>query len=321
MSDIKRLSSLDNLLLIFNILFYRVDALISNLIDGLIISTYIVIYHSFLGSQLMPSSIIVNIMILSLIQHYVYSPVYLINDILDYRNRDRASKRLSNSFYIFRPVYFYNGSIFVVLYFGAVYSVVLSIIVLFMNVSLIVVLIYVASFITISIVHSLLYSHYRVISFTILRLLRYLMITSLIKYFIDIELKTMTTILVISTIIIPYLIYSVIVYAKNIQNRPVTIEKMIISFLSSLLLLLLAGLIYMGYIVSLKQIVAISLSWFLVIGPAVLTRSLLRGILGEENLTIYQHIARLLVGLLMVSLSVLLAFFITNLLIFCVDIS
>lgn len=315
-SDMASLSRIDKLVMLLNMLSYRIDALISNMIDGVVIASYIVVFHSLLESQYIPIYVVIPILLSSLIQHYVYFIVYLVNDILDYRSKGGSGKRLNSSFYVSRPVYYFNGSLVIVFYFGVLYLFVLAIIALNTVVPLIVISVFPVLFMATSIIHSILQASYRVLSFVVLRLLRYSLLIQLVIYLLGVELNIGVIQLIYSLMIIPYLVYSMITYAKSIRDRNLVIERSLLLVLLSLSLILLTGLYITGYSITLRHALSICLSWLFVLGPAIMTRGLLRRFFGEDNPSIYQHLARLSIGFILVLLLLFPVLYIVNYVVF-----
>ena len=102
---------IDKIMLILNMIVYRVESLLGNISECLLIIIYTVICYSILENTLVYVNTPLILLVLPIVFHVSYSLTYIINDIIDY-------KKISETpFYRIRPIYYFRHSKFVIIYF------------------------------------------------------------------------------------------------------------------------------------------------------------------------------------------------------------
>ena len=300
----------ERIVLASNLIVYRVDAFLANVIDGILILSYRVTMDLMLKHR--PDGLL-SIISIPVLLHMFYVIVYIINDLVDYSNPHGFKAYLDNSFYRLRPIYYFRKSKLIIAYTILLYIIYLTLILIFMNFLFYPSIFFMASVIFMSIVHSLYGATVRVITFYLLRIMKYVFMLILFNIMAFNQLYDYITTLVMLTLVLPYTIYSTVNYGKLVASRNKTTQIMIILVISiNTLLTFFFNAIPVKY--QLIDVMKASITcYLLIVLPIFGIRQLLRKIFGATNPTYYHHLLRLILGIVLTLLTVTSLFYMLTL--------
>lgn len=300
----------ERIVLASNLIVYRVDAFLANVIDGILILSYRVTMDLMLKHR--PDGLL-SIISIPVLLHMFYVIVYIINDLVDYSNPHGFKAYLDNSFYRLRPIYYFRKSKLIIAYTILLYVIYLTLILIFMNFLFYPSIFFMASVIFMSIVHSLYGATVRVITFYLLRIMKYVFMLILFNIMAFNQLYDYITTLVMLTLVLPYTIYSTVNYGKLVASRNKTTQIMIILVISiNTLLMFFFNAMSVKY--QLIDVMKASIAcYLLIVLPIFGIRQLLRKIFGATNPTYYHHLLRLILGIVLTLLTVTSLFYMLTL--------
>ena len=290
MLDDDKYGFLDNVVLMLNLVFVRFDAFLNNYIELTFLAVFLMLFAKFTYAQCMFTSPVQALLALNALivaSHYVYSIVYIVNDYLDFESVQRLkAERGKYSFYRFRPIIHYSRSITIVLCSTALH--IASVLLLSISLTHIVWL-YSLFLASLAFVHSR-SKAFRPVTFTCLHVLKYILFFILLYYYSQC-MFTHYTLLAFTALILPFLPYHMITYAKTkTQLWQMSFHrgiKLLIVVLFAIFIVVLVLLSELNIILPFIKSLLITSTPFLVI------RQLLRFLLGAQNPDIYTHITRL----------------------------
>ncbi len=291
----------ERIVLASNLIVYRVDALLANVIDGILILGYRAIMDLMLEHRRDGLLFIISIPALV---HMFYVIVYIINDLIDYSNSHGFKAYLDKSFYRLRPIYYFQRSRLIVAYTILLYVTYLTLILMFMYPLFYPSIFFIALAIFMSIVHSLHGATIRVITFYLLRIMKYtymLIVFNVITYN---QLYDYITALVVLTLVLPYTIYSAVNYSKLVILRNKTSQSItifVISIITFLIFFFKVAPVEHQLIDLMKASIT---SYALIVLPVFGIRQMLRKIFGATNPTYYHHLLRLILGAVLTLLTI-----------------
>jgi hypothetical protein len=223
------------LILIFNLVIYRLDSFLYNWVD----SALLIAYNIFIVKSLkLPFNNFFLIVLLPVIVHVSYMICYIINDIMDYGNA-ATIKNIDNLFYTLRPIYYFKRSKSVIAW--------LIMVNMFVSISLFALYPFLysafATFLIsvtfLSFIHSSTNERYlRIVTFAFLRSAKYIFLLSLFNVFAFGEYFSPNSFYVFIMLIFPFTIYRTIKYATS--------NNILLSSRSKMVLILLLFLIIFG---------------------------------------------------------------------------
>ncbi|MEM3714448.1 MAG: hypothetical protein QXF82_05815 [Nitrososphaeria archaeon] len=300
----------EKVILAINLVVYRIDALLANVIDGVFILSYRVIMNLILEHR---SDGLLFIIFLPVLLHMFYVIVYIINDLIDYSNPRGFKMHLDNSFYRLRPIYYFQRSKLIVAYTILLYVTYVTLILIFVYPLFYPSIFFIALAILMSIAHSLHGATVRVITFYLLRIMKYVYMLMLFNVIAFNQLYDYITTLVMLTLVLPYTIYSAVNYGGLVASRNKTAQSMIILVISIITLLMFffkATPVKHQLIDVMKASITCCL---LIVLPIFGVRQILRKIFGATNPTYYYHLLRLILGVVLTLLTMTLLFYILTL--------
>ena len=301
----------ERIVLVSNLIVYRVDALLANVIDGILILGYRAIMDLMLEHR--HDGLLFFIISIPALLHMFYVIVYIINDLVDYSNPHGFKAYLDKSFYRLRPIYYFQRSKLIVAYTILLYVTCLTLVLIFMYPLFYSSIFFMALAIFMSIAHSLHGATTRVITFYLLRVMKYAYMLILFNVITFNQLYDYITTLVMLTLVLPYTIYSAVNYGKLVVSRNKTTQSMIILVISIITLLMFffkATLIKHQLIDLMKASIT---SYILIVLPIFGIRQVLRKIFGATNPTYYHHLLRLILGVVLTLLTITSLFYILTL--------
>ncbi|EMR74264.1 hypothetical protein MCGE09_00424 [Thaumarchaeota archaeon SCGC AB-539-E09] len=289
------------IVLIFNLIVYRVDALLRNFIDSLFIISYTIIVYKLLNLPISGNALWFSLLCLPIILHASYLVTYIINDIIDYKNDNEHKSRIDYSFYNLRPIYYFNSSRLIVIYSFLIYALSIIIILWFKPDLSLFLAMFLAVSIPTAILHSVFRGFIRFATFGLLRLTKYVYLLVLFDNTIYNCVHIDVLSWVIASFVIPYTMYASISYGKFVYlpqymlSRAREIKIIMILAMLSISFLMFITIISSGYIIT--DILKASISgYLLIVLPVFVVRQMLRKIFGSTNLFFHHHIARLVLG-------------------------
>jgi hypothetical protein len=283
---------LDKVILILNLIFIRFDAFLNNYIELTFLYIFLTLFGKFIEVQSLSANSIqllltLNALVIS--THYIYSITYIINDILDFEDVQKLRvNEAKYSFYKLRPLVYYNRSLITVLYLVTLYIVFLILLSISFTSTI---LIYPPLLTALTLMHSK-SKKFRSITFACLRILKYTLFFTLLHQYLH-TTNIRFIIYAFLTLILLILPYHIVTYAKSKtllwqtslhhHVKPV-IAVLFISFLVMLIQL-----------VRLSIFIAFVKSLLITFTPFLITRQILRFILGATNPNLYVHIKRLVI--------------------------
>ncbi|MEM1646473.1 MAG: hypothetical protein QXL96_11575 [Ignisphaera sp.] len=293
-------TTIERIVLASNMIVYRVDALLANIIDGTLILGYRAIMDLMLDHRRDGLLFIISTPVLV---HMFYVIVYLINDLIDYSNPHGFKAYLDRSFYRLRPIYYFQRSRLIVAYTILLYVTYLTLILVFMYPLFYPSIFFISLAIFMSIVHSLHGATIRVITFYLLRIMKYtymLIVFNVITYN---QLYDYITALVVLTLVLPYTIYSAVNYGKLVILRNKTAQSITIFVISIITFLIFFKVTPVEHqLIDLTK--ASITSYALIVLPVFGIRQMLRKIFGATNPTYYHHLLRLILGAVLTLLTI-----------------
>ncbi|MEM3715142.1 MAG: hypothetical protein QXF82_09370 [Nitrososphaeria archaeon] len=298
----------ERIVLASNLIVYRVDALLANIIDGILILGYRAIMDLMLEQRHDRLLFIISIPALL---HIFYVIVYIINDLVDYSNPHGFKAYLDKSFYRLRPIYYFQRSKRIVAYTILLYVKYLTLVLMFMYPLFYPSIFFTALAISISIIHSLHGATIRVVTFYLLRVIKYVYMLILFNVITLNQLYDYITTLVISTLVIPYTIYSTVNYSELVISRNKITQRMVILIISFITLLMFFKVTPVEHQL-IDMMKASITSYILIVIPIFGVRQILRRIFGAINPTYYHHLLRLILGVVLTLLTITSLFYILN---------
>ena len=299
----------ERIVLASNLIVYRVDALLASVIDGILIIGYRVIMDLMLEHRHDGLLFIISIPVLL---HMLYVIVYIINDLIDYSNPHGFKAYLDKSFYRLRPIYYFQRSKLIVAYTILLYVTYSTLILIFMYPLFYPSIFFMALAIFMSIAHSLHGATIRVITFYLLRVMKYAYMLILFNVIAFNQLYDYITTLVMLTLVLPYTLYSAVNYGKLVALRNKTTQSMIILVISIITLLVFSfkATPVKHQLIDLMK--ASITSYILIVLPIFGIRQILRKIFGATNPTYYHHLLRLILGVILTLLTITSLFYIAT---------
>jgi hypothetical protein len=288
----------------------RMDAFLSNVIEFLFIGLFITVVSRFLGLISLASGLLViqGLVLAVLSSHFIYSIVYTVNDYLDYPSInsivDKSSQRYS--FYRFRPLIYFGNRKSVLLFLVGLYLTATVLTISAIPTATVPILLFSTVLLVVSLSHSHFKGLYRVLSFSALRLTKYLLFIVLFSSFIHLSL---TAVLAAFALIIPYWLYVSYGFGK---------ERKIISkpFFRTLLLgtaIIVFYFIYISMVLTyfaLTLFMPLAIGYCIVVPPFFGVQRIGYRLFGLRNADFTVHIKRLSAGLFFTLMIVLLEIFI-----------
>ncbi|PUA31625.1 MAG: hypothetical protein B7O98_08995 [Zestosphaera tikiterensis] len=288
-------SKIDKLILVLNMVTYRIDALLANAIDVIMISAYTTIVSKALN--LLNASLDEVIYLLGvtiILTHIAYMIVYLLNDLIDYSTAYLS--KVDYSFYRLRPVFYFRRALWIIVYSALLYVTGITAILITIPTISGPTLIFIPVFIVTAIMHSYARGIHRIITFLMLRFSKYIYTLVAFSMLSFGEINTYVLLLTTFSIIIPYLAYSSTGYSrlKGLKTRSLNGIAYLIPVLSILMAIPL-GMTLLGYSIF-DLLRALLCGYFYIILPLTIVRQMLRRPLGAVNPTFYHHLLRLSLG-------------------------
>ncbi|MEM4677365.1 MAG: hypothetical protein QXY55_05710 [Candidatus Korarchaeota archaeon] len=304
----------EKIILAINLVVYRIDALLTNIIDGAFILSYRVIMGLILEQQSHELLSIVSLIIfLPILLHIIYVIVYVINDLIDYSNPHGLKMHLDSSFYRLRPIYYFQRSRLIVVYIILLYVAYVTLILTFIRSLYYLSIFFIALTILLSIAHSLHGATVRVVTFYLLRLMKYVYMVILFDVLVFNQIYDHIITMVILTLVLPYTIYSTVNYGKLVSLRDGTVQIMlilVISIIISLIIFFKVAPVKHQLIDIMKASIT---SYLLIVLPIFGIRQVLRKIFGVANPTYYYHLLRLILGIALTLLTIISLFYMLTL--------
>ncbi|MEM4888608.1 MAG: hypothetical protein QXJ64_04120 [Thermosphaera sp.] len=299
--------TIEKIVLTLNLVVYRVDALLANVIDGILILSYRTVIDLMLEHRQSELLFIISIPVLL---HMLYVIVYMINDLVDYSNPHGFKAHLDNSFYRLRPIYYFRRSKYIVAYIFLLYVVYSTLILTFIRPIFYPTIFFIASALFMSIVHSLHGAPIRVITFYLLRVMKYAYMLVLFNVITFNQLYDYITTLVTSTLVLPYAIYSTVNYSKLVVSRSKITQSIIMLIIISIITLLMFFFKVTPVEHQLIDTMKASItSYILIVIPIFSIRQILRRIFGATNPTYYHHLLRLILAIVLMLLTIISLFY------------
>lgn len=299
-------------IVIFNLLTVRLDALLSNFIDFSFIALYTLVTYSYMGSLSLPSGETIRQVILaSLSSHCLYSLAYIVNDFIDYGDVKRHQNDPNlYSLYKYRPVVYFDRSKSIITYLACIYSLYLfGVLKAFFYIRYLLTIIVPLLF-TQSIVHSLCKGSAKALSFLALRLVKYMLFLTMLSMFMGFLDKALT-ITIALPLIIPYVAFVSLSYVKQKSliksERDTKIDDAFISLMLMLLMLLPIYAFYLSGILNRSPFFVMSsiiFGYLVVVLPFFGVRMVLRRSYGSKNIDFHDHVKRLLAGAFLITAMV-----------------
>jgi len=299
---------LDKVILILNLVFIRFDAFLNNYIELTFLYIFLTLFSEFAGIQTLstnPIQLLLTLNILVISTHYVYSITYVINDILDFEDMQKLGVNEDKySSYKLRPIVYYNRSLITVLYLVALHITFL----ILLSVSLTsTILIYPPLLTALTLMHSK-SKKFRPITFACLRILKYTLSLTLLQHYLHVT-NIRFIIYAFLTLILLILPYHIATYTKSktlLWRTPLHHHvKLAIVILFTGSLVMLIQLIHLNIFIPFVKSLLITFT------PFLITRQVLRFVLGASNPNVYIHIKRLVIFFIIavvLSLIILIAY-------------
>jgi len=288
-------SKIDKLILVLNMVTYRIDALLGNAIDVIMISAYTTVIGKALKVLSTPGSETIHSMVMTIaLTHIVYMIVYLLNDLIDYSTASLS--KVDFSFYRLRPVFYFKCALWTTVYFALLYVIGVVIILISIPAILWPTLIFVPIFIATAVIHSHARGIRRVTTFFMLRFSKYVYTLAVFTALSFSEMNVYVLLLIVFSIVLPYLAYSLTSYSRLKELRTKSLDGIKYSIpILSILVAMVLGTILLGYSIS-DLLKALLHGYFYVVLPLIIARQVLRKLLGVANPTFYHHLLRLSLG-------------------------
>jgi hypothetical protein len=283
---------LDRVILISNLVFIRFDAFLNNYIELTFLYIFLTLFGEFIEVQPLsanPIQLLLTLNLLVISTHYVYSITYIINDILDFEDVQKLRVNEDKySFYKLRPLVYYNRSLITVLYLVTLYIAFL----ILLSISFTsIILIYPPLLTALTLMHSK-SKKFRPITFACLRILKYTLFLTLLHQYLH-TTNIRFIIYAFLTLILLILPYHIATYTKSktlLRQTPLHHHvKPVIAVLFISFLVMLIQLIHLGIFIAFVKSLLITFT------PFLITRQILRFILGATNPNLYVHIKRLVI--------------------------
>jgi len=303
----------DKFVLIVNVIVYRLDALLGNLIDTLFILTYRIVVSKPLGPLNDIGNICIYYVVLTaIILHVVYSVAYMINDVIDY-NFSRLSKtNIDYSFYHLRPIYYFRCSRVIVIYMFSLYILLVSMILLLVPQILPLTLFFIVILTLLTVAHSLNDNILRSITFYLMRFSKYTYALILFDIIFLNKLYNDVILFVVLSLVVPYLMYSTVGYSRLKMLR--TKDQLIIIILYAITIFSLTIVYPLEVVLFDKPLLslvnAFIIGYLSIVLPLLAIKQLLRRLIGASNPTFYHHLLRLSLGAILTLLITSSIFFI-----------
>ena len=230
------LKSQDWVIPFLNIITYRLDALLGNIADCLVIllSTLLLYYRLNPGGAL-PSSIFADFLLIVVLVHFMYVPVYVINDVFDYNQMLIFDKGRTQPQYSLRPVLHFHGRRHILALLVAWYLGAACLIAAIVGVPILLALIFACSFAGLSYARSQSKPVLNLPLFGSLRFLKYVSVVELLNIVLFGNLWVNQSTISVVTIVTPYAIYSVLSYSGMLSKLYKGTSKKSDSIASSLM--------------------------------------------------------------------------------------
>jgi len=288
-------SKIDKIILVLNMVTYRIDTLLANAIDAIMILTYTTVIGKTLNLLSIPSDKIIHLMSMTIVlTHIAYMIVYLLNDLIDYSTAHLS--KVDFSFYRLRPVFYFKRALWTTVYFVLLYVIGVAMILINIPEILWLTLIFVFIFIMTAVIHSYARGVRRIITFFVLRFSKYAYTLAVFSAPSFGKMNIYVLLLIVLSIIFPYLVYSLAGYSRLKELKAKSLEgiRYSISILSILIAIPLGTILLSRSISDLLK--ALLHGYFYVVLPLIIVRQALRKLLGAANPTFYHHLLRLSLG-------------------------
>ena len=300
----------DKIFLALNIILYRVDALLENYCDSLLLIMYTVIIYTLLGFTISFNKVIFSLLCLPIILHLSYMITYIINDFIDSNKKERG---IDYSFYKLRPLYYFKRSRYIIAYYLLVYILFFTIMITLKSNLILFLSTFVIFIIPVTIVHSFFKNMIRPITLGLMRLAKYIYLLILFEIFVLNGVQFYPLSWVIASLVLPYTVYAIRNYFKIKNPKILKVKEIDFTLILTILiplLIFITILINLGYPIENLAKVTI-LGYSLSVLPAFLIRELLRKKFGAISSNFQDNIARLLIGdLLLLIVAIVVIYFI-----------
>lgn len=292
----------DKVVLVLNLIVYRVDALLTNFIDGYFVLIYTFIVNTFTGYNMNLSCGLLHALYVPILIHVSYTIVYIVNDTIDYAKNRNLKAHLHQSFYELRPIYRFKGSKKIVFLMFSLYVVMITLLIMYIPNLFNQLVVFVCLMVPTAIIHSIYRGKARILTFFLLRFLKYFY-TITIFYMItfdEIHVETLSTVFL--SLVLPYTTYLTINYALHLQTNFRNAILLCLPICGLLTILLsVIGLLELPFSGQILYSVVKSsfIAYLFVVAPALTIRYITRKLLGPYNPNFYHHLMRLVISTVM----------------------
>lgn len=230
---------INKIILVCNLVIYRLDSLLYNFVDSILIIAFSIVVFKLLGSFTGYNNFPLSLVMLPMVLHISYMISYVINDTIDYGSAS-TTKKIDSLFYDLRPIYYFKRSKNIVIYTVLLYVSLLILIFVFYPSLLPLTSIFAIVIALLSFLHSMHQgsTRARVITFGLMRLVKYTCLLFLLNsitfgYYFQSSLFWIFT-----SLIFPYTMYSLQGYLKNLNPnipRAITLLIALIPFSAGLI--------------------------------------------------------------------------------------